>query len=139
MKTLIPYLTFSGNCEEALNHYKHALGGEIVSMQTFASAQIENISEDYKNKIMHSEFKADGVVFMASDSMQGQGNIVKGDNISLSIDFKDGKEQESVFNKLATGGQITMPLQDTFWGAKFGMLVDKYGISWMLNYDKPKQ
>ncbi|MFI5136087.1 MAG: VOC family protein [Chitinophagales bacterium] len=137
MKNLVVYLTFAGNCEEALNFYKNALGGEIIMKQTFGESPVPS-EENWKNKIMHSQFKAEGIFFMASDNMDGK-PVATGANISLSIDVSDENEQTKIFSALAEGGMVTMPLEDTFWGARFGMLRDKFGIVWMLNHDKPKQ
>jgi PhnB protein len=134
MKSMNVYLTFAGQCEEALNFYKEALDGEIVSIQRFGDSPME-VEEEEKQRIMHSEFKADGVYFMASDGGP-EHPIIPGTNVSLSLNFTDEQEQEVAFNKLASGGRITMTLQDTFWGAKFGMLTDKYEVNWMVNCQK---
>lgn len=131
MKQLNVYLCFSGNCEEALNFYKDCLGGEIVSLQRFGDAPMESAEAD-KQRVMHAEFKAEGIYFMASDSMPGQ-TLRSGEMVQLSINLTDAAEQENIFQKLSAGGNVDMPLQDTFWGASFGMLTDKYGIKWMLN------
>lgn len=135
MNKLEVYLTFPGTCREALNFYKDVFGGEILSMQTFGEAPMES-SEDQKDRIMHAQFKSDEIYFMASDGMGESCSDNNGTQVSLSIDSSDEGEQEKIFNKLSEGGNITMPLQDTFWGAKFGMLVDKFGINWMFNCSK---
>ncbi len=137
MKNLNPYLCFAGTCEEALNFYKEALDGDIAFLQTFGQSPVPS-SEGEANKVMHAEFKADGVHFMASDGMGSHAPTI-GNNISLSLNFTDEEEQEKVFNKLSAGGVVTMPLQDTFWGAKFGMMNDRYGVSWMFNCQKNQQ
>lgn len=131
MKQLNPYLTLFGNCKEALNFYKQCLDGKIVNLMPFEGSPFE-VPEDYKNKVMHAEFKADGIMFMASDGMPDQSPVERS-NIALSLNFSDLVEQEKVFNALAEGGTVTMALEDTFWGAKFGMLTDQFGIEWMLN------
>jgi PhnB protein len=131
MKQLNVYLAFPGTCEEALNFYKDCFGGEITGMQRFGESPVES-DADYKQKIMHAEFKAEGIYLMASDSMPGQ-PLTAGDMVQLSINLTDAQEQEAIFSKLSAGGKVDMPLQDTFWGASFGMLTDKYGIRWMLN------
>jgi len=131
MKQLNVYLAFPGTCEEALNFYKTCLDGEIVSISRFGESPVET-PEAYKQKIMHAEFKADGIFFMASDGMPGQ-PVPPGDMVSLSINLTDAQEQETIFNRLAEGGKVTMPLETTFWGAVFGMVTDKFGIHWMLN------
>ncbi|MFN0013388.1 MAG: VOC family protein [Saprospiraceae bacterium] len=131
MKQLNVYLTFPGNCEEALNFYKTCMGGEIASINRLGDSPME-VAEADKNRIMHAEFKADGIYFMASDSMPGQ-PIRSGDMVTLSINFTDAAQQDQIYNALAEGGNVTMALQETFWGAMFGMLTDKYGIHWMFN------
>jgi len=136
MKSFSVHLTFGGNCEEAINFYKNCFGGEILAKSTYGESPMPT-SDDFKSKIMHIEFKFDNVLVMAADGMPGFSPNIS-NNIALTIDFTDAREEETVFNKLANGGKVTMPLQDTFWNAKFGMITDKYGISWMLNYSKPK-
>jgi PhnB protein len=133
---LVPYLQFNGNCEEALKFYKKAFNGEILAIQRFGDSPMDSPAA-LKKKVMHSSFKFGDNIIMASDTMP-KGKFKIGDNISLSVDIKDTKTINAVFKKMAAGGKITMPLQDTFWGARFGMLVDKFGISWMFNCDKKK-
>ncbi len=135
MKQLSPYLTIPGRCEEALNFYKECLGGEIISMETFAESKSQmKIPEEYKSKIIHSEFKAEEIYFMASDGRPGYSEEEARSNIALSINFSDEDEQEKVFNALSQGGKISMPLQNTFYSRKFGMFEDKFGIQWMLHF-----
>ena len=136
MDPLIPYLTFDGNCEEAMNFYKDALDGEIESMMTFEDAPME-IPEDHKSKIMHSTMKAGELTIMASDRMP-EYPFNSGNNVALSMNFRNEEDQKKVFDNMSAGGNVTMPLQDTFWGAKFGMCTDKFGINWMFNHDKPQ-
>lgn len=137
MNSLVPYLMFPGTCEEALNFYKDAFGGEIESINRFEGSPIE-VADDYKNKIMHSTFRAGDLLFMASDGMQDN-PPAPGSNFALNINFSSEDDQEKVFNKFSEGGNVIMPLQDTFWGAKFGMLTDKYGISWMFHVEKGQE
>jgi PhnB protein len=136
MKTLIPYLTFAGNCREAFEFYKEVLQGEIVSIQTFEEANA-NMGAQFGHYIIHAEFKAEDVHFMASDGMPGF-VANPGNTVSLDIDLTDMTEQARIFDALSKGGKVDMPLQDTFWGAKYGMLTDRYGIHWMLNCYKEK-
>lgn len=132
---LTPYLMFNGNCEEALNFYAQTIGGEIKNLSRDEGSPAESISGD-KQKVMHANFEGNGIAFMASD---GSGKPVSNvGNIHLCIDFKDLNAMDNVFNALCEGGEITMPLQDTFWGARFGMLTDKFGINWMFNSDTTK-
>jgi PhnB protein len=124
---------FNGNCEEALNFYAKALGGEIKELNRFEGSPAEGMSAD-KQKVLHAHFVAKGIFFMASDGDKGQ----EGGMVHLSISFEQDGEIDTVFNALSEGATITMPLQDTFWGARFGMLRDRFGVNWMFNYDKPK-
>ena len=132
---LTPYLMFNGTCEEALNFYSTTIGGEIKHLSRFEGSPAESMSED-KQKIMHAHFEGNGVVFMASD---GAGPVGNAGNIHLCLDFSDRNAMDNVFNAMAAGGNISMPLEDTFWGARFGMLTDKYGINWMFNCELEKQ
>jgi PhnB protein len=138
MKGFNPYLNFNGNCREAIEYYKSCFNGEIESMMTFAEAGDAGGNDpSYAGKIMHAVLRAGSIFLMASDCPPGA-SVQSGTNITLNIDFADAGTQDKVFNKLATGGKITMPLQDTFWGSRFGMLVDKFGVNWMVNCELKK-
>lgn len=129
--TLHPYLTFNGNCEEAINFYQHALNGEIKGIQTFGQSPMP-VADEHKNRVMHAELHFGNNLIMASDSMPDR-PVTPGTNFALSLNFTDVKEEEDVFNRLSTGGMVTLPLQDQFWGARFGMCTDKFGVAWMVN------
>lgn len=133
---LIPYLIFpAGNCEEALGFYEKALGGKIGQISRYSDAP-DNQMGMSPDKIMHTQFLVDGnILFMASD---GPSDAKDSGNVSLSLDFKDSGSIQNAFASMSDGSTVTMPLQDTFWGATFGMLQDKYGFRWMFNYDKKK-
>jgi len=131
MKTLTPYLSFSGSCMQALEFYKEAFHGEIIATQTFGDAPMD-IPADQKHRILHSKFKAEGLHFFASDNMPGD-EVRQGSQVSLTITLDNKEEQQAIFEKLAFGGNITMPLEKTFWGAIYGMVTDKFGMHWMLN------
>lgn len=133
---LIPYIIFKGNCEDALKFYEKAFDGQTGQLMRYADAPPQNQMGMDPQKIMHTQFLKDGnVLFMASD-----GPIDANDSgmVSLSLNFKDSGSIQSAFASLSDGATITMPLQDTFWGATFGMLQDQYGVKWMFNLDKPK-
>jgi PhnB protein len=136
MKQLIPYLMFNGNCEDAINFYQKCFDGEVLFLQRFGDAGIETDEAD-KEKIMHASLKAEGINLMFSDSSVSS-KVEAGSNTHLSIDFSDEEVQKKVYDRLSEGGNVTMPLQDTFWGAKFAMITDQFGINWMLNCDKPQ-
>ncbi|HEY5407699.1 MAG TPA: glyoxalase/bleomycin resistance/extradiol dioxygenase family protein [Ginsengibacter sp.] len=131
---LFPYLNFNGNCEEALNFYKDAFGGEIIQLGRYGESPMES-PEEIKDKIIHGRLQFGDVLIMASDAMNENG-INSGDNISLSVECDTNGQLEKVFSKMSEGGKITMPLQEQFWGATFGMLTDKFGIHWMFNCEK---
>ena len=125
IKQVKPYLMFPGTCRQALEFYKNCFNGEIVLIQTFEESSIE-VPEEFKNRIFNSEFRADNLCFMASDDLPG--NEVKiGSNFALFVIFSDKIEKEKVFNKLSEGGKVLFPMEKNF-----GMLVDKFGIQWML-------
>jgi PhnB protein len=125
---------FNGNCEEALNFYAKAFNGEIKDLNRFEGSPAEGMSED-KQKVMHANFVAKGIFFMASD---GGKETDKGGMVQLSVNVEDAAELDKVFNAMSEGGNITMPLQNTFWGARFGMLQDRFGVNWMFNHELKK-
>lgn len=135
MPTFNVYLAFDGTCEEAMNFYKDIFGGDLQLMR-MGDSPVE-LPEEYKRRIMHATLTTDAFALMAADSMPGQPHSA-GNNVTLSLNFTDETEQASIFEKLAPGGTVLMPLQDTFWEAKFGMLNDRYGIPWMFNCQKAK-
>ena len=137
MKAIVTYLNFNGNCREAMKFYQRCLGGEL-SMMPFSEAP-GDLPKEAKDRVMHARITKDGsALLMASDTMPGS-NFVQGTNFSISIDCQSAEETDRLFNAFSENGKITMPLQDAFWGARFGMLRDQFGINWMFNFEKPKQ
>lgn len=134
MKPLTPYLFFNGHCREAMEFYKDCFGGELEIM-TYADAPEDARSggnvQAVKDQILHACLTKDAFVLMASDNPIGA--PVAGDNVSISIHCESIPQTQKLFQALGAGGEVTMPLADTFWGAHFGMLIDKYGFHWMLN------
>jgi len=130
---LNPYLIFDGNAEEVLNFYKEVLDGEVIMLSRYGDSPMP-ADEDYKNKIMHSRLLFGDNLVMISDGMKGQ-PVAKGQNVQLSIEVESIEKINEVFEKMSAGGKVTMPLQDTFWGARFGMVEDKFGIYWMFNHE----
>ena len=135
MLYLTPYLMFDGNCEAAMNFYKEVFGGEFGYMGRFGEMPGSNVPEEYRNRIMHVDLKLPQGHIIASDHMPGADYTCKpeGSNINLSLGFEEPAAMETCFNRLAEGGRITMPLQDTFWGDRFGTLFDRFGFAWMFN------
>jgi len=137
MKAMVTYLNFEGNCREAMKFYQRCLGGEL-SLMPFSEAP-GDFPKEAKDRVMHARVTKDGTtLLMASDTMPGS-NFVQGTNFSISIDCQSAEETDRLYNAFSENGKITMPLQDAFWGARFGMLRDKFGINWMFNFEKPKQ
>ena len=132
---LEPYLNFNdGQCEMALNFYKQAFGNATLEIMRFSDAPMPYEEKD-KNLVMHAMFQSGDVIFLASDCM-GEQPAQIGNNISMTLNFTDETEQTRLFNALAEGGKITMPLDDAFWGARFGMVIDQFGIQWLFNLPK---
>ena len=134
---LTPYLMFNGNCEEALNFYAKALGGGIVHLSRYEGSPMESMASD-KQKVMHATLIAKDITIMGADDGQEEKKNKGSGAVHLNINFDNTDEEEKVFNALVEGGRSTLPLQDTFWGSKFGMLTDKFGINWMLNCELKK-
>jgi PhnB protein len=131
-----PYLYFDGSCEEALNFYAKAIGAKTEMMMRFKdSPDTKMCTPANKEKVMHVCFKVGDTAIFASDGMnKGKPNF---DGFSLSINAKDTAEAEKLFNALLPGGTVTMPLTETFFAHKFGMLKDKFGVLWMVLAPKP--
>jgi len=137
MKAIVTYLNFDGNCREAMKFYQRCLGGEL-SIMPFSEAP-GDFPKEAKDRVMHARVTKEGTaLLMASDTMPGS-NFVQGTNFSISIDCQSAEETDRLFTAFSEKGKITMPLQDAFWGARFGMLRDQFGINWMFNFEKPKQ
>jgi PhnB protein len=126
-----PYLSFEGRCDEALQFYKKTLGAEVDMLMRFKDspdpAMCGAASQD---KVMHASFRIGNTVLMASDGRcQTPGRF---EGISLSLSVPDEKEAERVFTALSDGGQVQMPLAKTFFSPRFGMVADRFGVSWMV-------
>lgn len=132
MEGISPYLFFQGNCEEAVTFYHQVFGGDL-KIQRFGETEMP-VDDAYKDKVMHAELIVNGLLMLFSDGAPHK-EIVQGNNIQITLNFTDENEQATVYEQLADGGKASMPIQRTFWGAKFGMLVDKFGVHWMLNCD----
>ena len=142
MATVNVYLTFNGNTEEAFNFYKSVFGGEFEQISKFGdmpSSEEMPLSDEDKNRVMHVSYNVGNSILMGSDSNAQSGDVVFGNNFSISINAESREETEKLFNGLSSEGKITMPLQDTFWGAYFGMFTDKFGINWMVNFDEEQK
>ncbi len=127
------YVFYYGRCEEALEFYKKAIGGDY-SVNRFADSPMAgDVSPAFRNKVMHATFTGPGFEFMAADGREGKTIDPDAGNISLSLATSDNAEGERVFKALSDGGKVVMPLGEAFWGGKFGMLVDRFGVEWMVS------
>ncbi len=132
---LNPYLNFNGQCEAAFKFYEQCLGGKIVAVATYGeSPMAEQVPPEWRNKIMHAHLTVDGRELMGSDSLPEHYEQTKGFSVLLGID--DPAEAERLFHALAEKGTVRMPIQETFWAARFGMLVDQFGIPWIINCEQ---
>jgi PhnB protein len=138
MKAPVTYLNFDGNTRDAMKFYARCLGGEL-SVMPFSEAP-GDFPKDAKDKVMHAKITKNGAtVLMASDALAGHGAPFRaGNNFSISLDCESLDEIERLFSAFSENGKITMPLQDTFWGARFGMITDQFGTNWMFNFEKPR-
>ena len=133
-----PYISFTGNCEEAMNFYKEKLGAEILFMGRYADSPMADQAPGNGDKILHTSIKIGDTVIMACDNVfDGDHPTTVGNNISLALGTSDVAQAEQAFEKMSEGGKVCMPMQETFWAERFGMLTDKFGINWMFNCDKP--
>ncbi len=126
-----PYLDFNGRCDEALEFYKKAIGAKVGMLMRFKDAPDKSmITPGSENKVMHSQFQVGDTIVMASDGRNsGKPNF---QGIMLSISANTEAEADKIFNGLAEGGQVRMPLGKTFFAQRFGMVADKFGVGWMV-------
>jgi PhnB protein len=138
MKTTInAYISFNGKCREAMTFYKECIGGELT-IQTVEGSPIETqCPAAMKHQVLHSALIKDQLVIMGTDMAHGE--YIQGNNINLAVNCSSQEEIESFFAALQVGGKVIDPLKDQFWGAMFGVLVDKYGIGWMFSFNKSQE
>jgi PhnB protein len=132
---LNPYLTFSGQCEAAFKFYAEVLGGKIVAMITHAGTPAEShVPPEWRAKIIHARLIVGDKLLMGSDAPPDRFEEPKGFSVTIGIDKPE--DAERIFHALAENGTVRMPLQKTFWAIRFGMLVDRFGIPWMINCEE---
>jgi PhnB protein len=137
MGAIHSYLTFNGNCREAMTFYQHCLGGELVFQTIGESPLSENMPKQMKDFILHSTLTNGSLILKGSDIVPETG-LVRGNTVSLLFNSGSVKELNRCYKKLSDGGQVTHPLKKTFWGAVFGELTDKFDNHWLLNCSKSK-
>lgn len=129
----IPYLSFNGDCRDAFDFYARVMGGEIKDMICYGDTPAgEHVSPEWRGKIMNAYMVADGAELMGADTPPEMGAVTPA-GFCVSIQEDDEARAESIFNGLAEGGSVRMPLEETFWARRFGMLTDRYGQHWMIN------
>lgn len=143
MATINPYLIFNGNCEAAFLFYQSVFGGDFPYIGKFKDmppADGQKLNPDDAERIMHVSLPiGGGSILMGSDSNSQSGDVKIGANVSISINTESKAEADKLFNGLSAGGTIIMPMENTFWGAYFGMFIDKFSIHWMVNFDENPQ
>ncbi|MBI1329348.1 MAG: VOC family protein [Alphaproteobacteria bacterium] len=128
-----PYLNFDGTCEEAFRLYEKALGGRIDMMLPFAMEPgTSSVPESWRGKIMHAAMTIGDTALMGSDGQQG--GYTKPQGFSVSFIAASVEQAESAFKALSEGGDVRMPMAETFFSKRFGMVTDRFGIPWMINF-----
>jgi PhnB protein len=132
---LNPYLTFNGNCEEALNFYEGALAAKVVFKMTYGESPMgEELPASWQKKIIHARLLIEDRTLMASDAMPD--NYEKPQGFSVTLNLEDPVESEVIFKALSEGGTVRVPMGETFWAQRFGMVTDRFGTPWMVNCEK---
>jgi PhnB protein len=139
IKSVTPYLMFDGTAAKAIQLYESALGAKAEGVVRFGDTPgaVHCKTQEDKDRIMNATLHLGATHFMASDGMPGI-SAPTDSNIHVALDFEDVADMTTKFNALAEGGKVTLPLHDSFWGAKFGMLTDAFGIRWMFNCEAKK-
>jgi PhnB protein len=136
MMKMTTYVNFAGNCAEALRYYEQHLGGKIVMLMTHGEApQQRNVNPEWKNAVLHARMSVAGTELMAADIPNAQ--PMRSAYLSLSVE--SDPDAERVFAALSEGGEVFMPLQETFFASRFGQLRDRFGINWMIMHERPMQ
>ena len=139
------YLNFNGNCEEAFNHYKSVFGGDFTFVGRYKDMPPQEgmppISSEIGERIMHMSLPISNETMLMGSDAGGDWapNIVQGNNVAISINTDSKEKADKLFNGLSSGGKVTMPMDNTFWGDYFGMFVDKFGINWMVSFNANPQ
>jgi PhnB protein len=131
-----PYLNFNGNCAEAMTFYAKVLGGKDLRTMTFRDSPMgAQMPENEKDMVMHARFVVGNFTLMGSDAPGGRYNRPQGYAVSIDVDTPE--EADRVFGALSDGGNVGMPIAETFWAKRFGMVTDRFGTHWMVNCEKP--
>lgn len=138
--SIFPYLMLNGNGQEAVKFYEHALGAEVLAMQTFGDMP-ENpeypTPAEAKDRVMNAQLKVGNTHLMLSDTFPGTPYQL-GSQVTVAISISEPEKAKDIFGKLQDGGQVQMPLQETFWSPAYGQLTDKFGITWQISTEPAK-
>ena len=145
MKSITTYLKFDGNAREAMEFYHSILGGTF-DIQTFGDSMPGGSPPGAENRVIHARITIGSLQLMASDTMPGMASdhrpgskeFALGDNFAIALECDDHAEQDRHFKMFSEGGKVLMPLDMMFWGARFGMVLDKFGVEWMFNCESKK-
>lgn len=139
MLRLNPYLNFTGQTEEAFTFYKSVFGGAFPMVMRFKDTpEASKVAANEQNQIMHMALPVGDNMLMGTDALESMGHkLTMGNNFALSISTDSREEADKIFTGLSAGGKVTVPMQQQFWGAYFGMLNDKFGVQWMVSHDQP--
>ena len=133
-----PYLSFKGDCEAAFTFYQQCLGGQLGAVFRYGGSPLEaNVPAEWSDKVMHGSVTVGDLMLMGGDVAPERYEEPTG--FSLSIQLTSTADAERIFHELSTGGRMVMPLEQTFWAARFGMLVDRFGIPWLINCEGSDQ
>ena len=132
---VVPYLYFDGQCEEAVVFYQGILGGKVSEIMRYKDQSEPDLPAFLRDRILHVELEVDGQFFYFSDTM-GDNDPIIGNNVQVNLNLDNEDSIRKVYAEMSDGATIKMPLQDTFWGAIYGALTDKFGVSWSFNYQK---
>ncbi|MCB0535446.1 MAG: VOC family protein [Saprospiraceae bacterium] len=133
MSRISTYFMFNGNCREAMAFYQECFGGELRLQTVGESPLADGLPEQMKGFILHASLRSGNLVLMGTD-MVGEQGLVKGNAVSTLIDCSNEEELRACYDQLSRDGLATHPVKNTFWGALFGELTDRYGNHWLLNY-----
>lgn len=133
-----PYLSFQGDCEAAFKFYEQCLGGQLGAIFRYAGSPLaEQVPAAWSDKVMHGSLTVGAQVLMGADVATEQYEEPKG--ISLLLQIKSTADAERIFHALAKNGRVVLPLEKTFWAERFGMVVDRFGIPWIINCEGSHQ
>ena len=140
MKQVIAFLNFDGNCREAMEFYRKCFEADLFLLPySEAPGDLHWVTEETKDRVLHSTLtRGSTTILMAADTLPGA-PFQQGNGFSVMLRCESLQEIDTLFTALGENGKITVPLQDTFWAPRFGMLTDRFGINWMFNLEQPQQ